>query len=195
MKHILYSIISFLCLLSLFACKSPKDVVYLQDVVPLKQSEIEQRFEVYIHEDDLLAIMVNSKDPELALPFNMPMVTYQVGYQNTAPRLVYDRGRPHYAPRSPQYGRRPDHLRTTGSRGGDSRERRAADGPLPRPPFVGYLLFPLLLFATERHCLCGTEPHESTAQRHQPEQFDERMALRLLGVGLDCLGDCYGGVE
>lgn len=88
MKHILYSIISFLCLLSLFSCKSPKDVVYLQDVVPLKQSEIEQRFEVYIHEDDLLAIMVNSKDPELALPFNMPMVTYQVGYQNTAQQKV-----------------------------------------------------------------------------------------------------------
>lgn len=29
--------------------------------------------------DDLLAILVNSKDPELAMPFNMPMVTYQIG--------------------------------------------------------------------------------------------------------------------
>lgn len=65
--------------LMLVSCKSRKDVVYLQDVVPLKQQEIEQRFEVYIHEDDLLAIMVNSKDPELALPFNMPMVSYQIG--------------------------------------------------------------------------------------------------------------------
>ena len=26
-----------------------------------------------------MAILVNSKDPELALPFNMPVVTYQIG--------------------------------------------------------------------------------------------------------------------
>ena len=57
-------------LLAVVSCKSPKDVVYLQDVVPLKQQDIEQQFEVYIHEDDLLAILVNSKDPELAAPFN-----------------------------------------------------------------------------------------------------------------------------
>ena len=61
------------------SCASSKKVVYLQDVVPLKQQDIEQKYEVYIHNDDLLAIMVNSKNPELALPFNMPMVTYQLG--------------------------------------------------------------------------------------------------------------------
>ena len=61
------------------ACNSTKEVVYLQDVVPLKQQDIERKYEVFIHEDDLLSIMVNSKDPELALPFNMPLVTYQIG--------------------------------------------------------------------------------------------------------------------
>lgn len=61
------------------ACTSQKEVLYLQDVIPLKQQEIEQKYEVIIHSDDLLSIMVNSKDPELALPFNMPMVTYQLG--------------------------------------------------------------------------------------------------------------------
>ena len=40
---------------------------------------LEQKYEVIIHGDDLLAIMVNSRDPELALPFNMPMVSYQLG--------------------------------------------------------------------------------------------------------------------
>jgi len=64
------------------SCASSKKVVYLQDVVPLKQQVIEQKYEVYIHNDDLLAIMVNSKNPELALPFNMPMVTYQLGSQS-----------------------------------------------------------------------------------------------------------------
>ena len=61
------------------SCASSKKVVYLQDVVPLKQQDIEQKYEVYVHNDDLLAIMVNSKNPELALPFNMPMVSYQLG--------------------------------------------------------------------------------------------------------------------
>lgn len=70
------------------ACKSIKEVVYFQDVVPLKQQDIEQQFEMHIHVDDLLAIMVNSKDPELALPFNMPVVTYQIGTQTTPQQRV-----------------------------------------------------------------------------------------------------------
>lgn len=70
------------------SCASSKKVVYLQDVVPLKQQEIEQKYEVYIHNDDLLAIMVNSKNPELALPFNMPMVSYQLGSQSAPQQRV-----------------------------------------------------------------------------------------------------------
>lgn len=69
-------------------CGSRKDVVYLQDVEPLKQEKIERQFQMYIHEDDLLAIMVNSKDPELALPFNMPLVTYQIGSQTTSQQRI-----------------------------------------------------------------------------------------------------------
>ena len=70
------------------SCASSKKVVYLQDVVPLKQQDIEQKYEVYIHNDDLLAIMVNSKNPELALPFNMPMVTYQSGSESGGQQRV-----------------------------------------------------------------------------------------------------------
>lgn len=60
----------------------------MQDVVPLKQQEIEQKYEVIIHSDDLLAIMVNSRDPELALPFNMPMITYQLGSNSSGQQRV-----------------------------------------------------------------------------------------------------------
>ena len=70
------------------SCASSKKVVYLQDVVPLKQQDIEQKYEVYVHNDDLLAIMVNSKNPELALPFNMPMVTYQLGSESGGQQRV-----------------------------------------------------------------------------------------------------------
>lgn len=78
-----------ICLVLLASCTSPKEVLYLQDVVPLKQKAIDQKYEVFIHPDDLLAIMVNSKNPELAMPFNMPMVTYQVGSENPGqPRVL-----------------------------------------------------------------------------------------------------------
>ena len=70
------------------SCASSKKVVYLQDVVPLKQQDIEQKYEVYVHNDDLLAIMVNSKNPELALPFNMPMVPYQLGSESGGQQRV-----------------------------------------------------------------------------------------------------------
>ena len=74
-----------LCLLALLAsCSAPKEVLYLQDITSLKEEVIDKNYEVIIHKDDLLAILVNSKDPELALPFNMPVVTYQIGTQTTA---------------------------------------------------------------------------------------------------------------
>lgn len=72
----------------LLSCGSPKNVVYLQDVQPLKQQAVNSQYEVIVHPDDLLAIMVNSKDPELALPFNMPMVSYQLGSQSAAQQRV-----------------------------------------------------------------------------------------------------------
>ena len=76
-KYVAYLVVCMAVFFS--ACTSTKKIIYLQDVVPLKQQEIEQKYEVIIHGDDLLAIMVNSRDPELALPFNMPMVSYQLG--------------------------------------------------------------------------------------------------------------------
>lgn len=75
----------FLCLIVFLAsCSAPKEVLYLQDIASIKEENIDKNYEVIIHKDDLLAILVNSKDPELALPFNMPVVTYQIGAQTTA---------------------------------------------------------------------------------------------------------------
>ena len=69
-----------LCLLAILAsCSAPKEVLYMQDIASLKEEVIDKNYEVIIHKDDLLAILVNSKDPELAMPFNMPMVSFQIG--------------------------------------------------------------------------------------------------------------------
>ncbi len=73
----------------LMACSAPKEVLYLQDISLIKEESIDKNYEVIIHKDDLLAIIVNSKDPELALPFNMPLISYQIGSQNVGQqRLV-----------------------------------------------------------------------------------------------------------
>ncbi|MDR1645245.1 MAG: polysaccharide biosynthesis/export family protein [Tannerellaceae bacterium] len=72
-------LIGCVLILMCIGCASRKEVVYLQDVDPLKQQIISQNYEMIIHRDDLLAIMINSKDPELAMPFNMPLTTYQLG--------------------------------------------------------------------------------------------------------------------
>lgn len=81
-------LVSLFFVLLLTACTSSKKILYLQDVQPLKQQDIENQYEVKIHNDDLLAILVNSKNPELALPFNMPLISYQIGNQSTYTQRV-----------------------------------------------------------------------------------------------------------
>jgi polysaccharide export outer membrane protein len=63
---------------ALSACNSQKKIVYMQDINEtnrhVKMSEIP---EIVIQPQDMLSIVVSSKDPELAVPFNLPMVSYQ----------------------------------------------------------------------------------------------------------------------
>ena len=75
-KYLLLTAIAYVLL---SACGAQKDVIYLQDIQFAKNQNIEKDYQVTIHKDDLLGITVNSKDPELALPFNMPLVSYQIG--------------------------------------------------------------------------------------------------------------------
>ena len=78
-----YGYIAFvLCVLA--GCASQKQISYLQDVPDDYRQKITQDYDLRIHPDDLLSIMVNSKDPELAQMFNLPMVSYQIANSNTA---------------------------------------------------------------------------------------------------------------
>ncbi|MDR0395148.1 MAG: polysaccharide export protein [Tannerella sp.] len=61
------------------ACSTPKDVIYFQDAGNYTAYKDVEKYEVYIHQDDLLAIMVNSRATEAALPFNLPIANYYVG--------------------------------------------------------------------------------------------------------------------
>ena len=56
-----------LCFLA--GCTSTKQIAYLQDTPENYKQEIAQEYEIKIHSDDLLSIMVNSKDLELVQMF------------------------------------------------------------------------------------------------------------------------------
>lgn len=64
-------LLPLLLLLLLSSCASRKDFIYLRDMEELKEYPVIQKYEAIIHRDDRLSIIVNSKDPELALPFNL----------------------------------------------------------------------------------------------------------------------------
>lgn len=70
-----------LCILT--GCASQKQTSYLQNVPENYRQKIAQNYDIRIHTDDLLSIMVNSKDLELVQMFNMPMVSYQINSSST----------------------------------------------------------------------------------------------------------------
>lgn len=74
--HVISGILLFLFM---SACATRKDIVYFQDETPFTATSIDSGYAVRIQKDDLLGITVNSKDPELAVPFNLPLIAYQAG--------------------------------------------------------------------------------------------------------------------
>lgn len=60
----------------LAGCASSKKISYLQDSGEHFNQKIEQDYELKILPDDLLSIMVNSKDAELVQMFNLPIVRH-----------------------------------------------------------------------------------------------------------------------
>ena len=72
-----YIVILFFAFLT--SCTTPKDIVYFQDVGNYEYYRNVEKYEVYIHQDDNLAILVNSKNTNVTIPFNLPMTNYYVG--------------------------------------------------------------------------------------------------------------------
>lgn len=72
----------------LAGCGSQRDITYLQGVDDGYRKQIEQSYQVRIQRDDLIAIMVNSRDAELVQLFNLPMISYQTGTRVTGQNTV-----------------------------------------------------------------------------------------------------------
>lgn len=69
-------ILLIVCLM--FGCASPKKVIYFQDIATSSEENIEQDYALRFQPDDRIGITVNSKDMELAFPFNLPVITTQL---------------------------------------------------------------------------------------------------------------------
>lgn len=66
--------IMFLC-----SCGSSKDISYLQDLQNKNLNIMTSPLEIKVRTGDKISIIVNSKDPQLADLFNLPIVTHRVG--------------------------------------------------------------------------------------------------------------------
>lgn len=68
-----------LCCLALASCKTYRNINYIQDVQVNDTENIIENQGIRIQPKDMLSIVVSSKTPELAMAFNLPVVSYQAG--------------------------------------------------------------------------------------------------------------------
>jgi len=75
---------NLLILFLLFSCNTSKKIVYLQDSFDGVSEKAEPNLGIVIQPKDMLSIVVSSKTPELAAPFNLPLASYQAGSEITS---------------------------------------------------------------------------------------------------------------
>lgn len=76
-----YTKISLLfVILFLTSCASKKNVLYLQNIDSIENSNVLVNYQTRLQNDDLLSIIVSADQPEATLPFNMPQIqgNYQI---------------------------------------------------------------------------------------------------------------------
>jgi len=79
MSRIIHLMIAVMGLISLVSCTSSRKVTYLQDVGSGVRKEGIFQVPVTVQPEDKISIVVNSRNPELAEMFNLPMITYRIG--------------------------------------------------------------------------------------------------------------------
>jgi len=66
-------------LLALASCGSVKDIAYFQNRVVDNPEAIDKHAGIIIQPKDMLSIVVSSRNPELVVMFNLPVISYQAG--------------------------------------------------------------------------------------------------------------------
>ncbi len=79
MDKIIHLAVASLMLLGLGGCSSSHKVAYLQDVGSGVRKESIAQVPVTVQPEDKISIVVNSRNPELAEIFNLPVMTHRIG--------------------------------------------------------------------------------------------------------------------
>ncbi len=70
--------------LLLGSCAAPKNIAYFQNRIVDEPEKIDKHGGIVIQPKDMLSIVVSSKNPELVVMFNLPVVSYQAGSELNA---------------------------------------------------------------------------------------------------------------
>ncbi|MBR5856827.1 MAG: polysaccharide biosynthesis/export family protein [Bacteroidales bacterium] len=66
------------------SCATPTNIAYFQNRLVDKPEKIDKHGGIVIQPKDMLSIVVSSKNPELIVMFNLPVVSYQAGSESVA---------------------------------------------------------------------------------------------------------------
>lgn len=70
--------------LAVTSCNTYRKINYLQDVVPDEAERIAINKGILIQPKDMISIVVSSRNPVLALMFNLPVISYQAGSESVS---------------------------------------------------------------------------------------------------------------
>ena len=73
-----------LAVLLVSSCGTVKDIAYFQNKVINEPEKIDKHAGIVIQPKDMMSIVVSSRNPELAVMFNLPMVNYMAGSEITS---------------------------------------------------------------------------------------------------------------
>lgn len=83
MKFIFKGILVVVAALSMASCSTYKNINYIQDVEANKAEKIAINKGILIQPKDMISIVVSSRNPELAVMYNLPVVSYQAGSETS----------------------------------------------------------------------------------------------------------------
>lgn len=85
MKSSRFLLFAFVAVLALTtSCGQVKDIAYFQNKIVDSPEKIDKHAGIVIQPKDMLSIIVSSRNPELVVMFNLPVVSYQAGSEITS---------------------------------------------------------------------------------------------------------------
>ena len=76
-KNLIFAVLAAVLMVS--SCVAPTNIAYFQNRLVDHPEQIDKHGGIVIQPKDMLSIVVSSKNPELVVMFNLPVVSYQAG--------------------------------------------------------------------------------------------------------------------